>query len=139
MNCLSGGGVGFLECKGLDRKRCCGIDRIKVAEVITVVRRSKSSEPVVEIAPKRCPEAQRVVRAFDVRVLLLHIVVSAIENQMLDGLRFAQCHREDAKDGYQEGPKDCCAHVESNHVDIGEYRLKQDNKVFYATLRAISW
>jgi hypothetical protein len=53
---------------------------------------------------------------------------------MLDGLRFAQCHRENAKQGYQEGPKDCCAHVESNHVDIGEYRLKQDNKVFLRDL-----
>lgn len=66
--------MGLLECQGLDRKRGCGIDRIEVAEVIAVIRCLQSSEAVVEIAPKRGPETQRVVRTFDVRVLLLHIV-----------------------------------------------------------------
>jgi hypothetical protein len=76
------------------------------------------------------------VRAFDIRVLLLRVVAFAVENEVLDGLRFAQCHGEDAKDEYEDGPNNWCAHVEPNQVDIGEYRLKQDNKVCLRSLTA---
>jgi hypothetical protein len=126
--------VSLRQRQGLDRKRCRGIDCIEIAEVITVVCRLPSSEAMVEIALKHCPESQRVVCALHVGVLLLRVVAWAVENQVLKCLRFAQCDRQDTKYGDEESAEDCRAHVEPNQVDIGEYRLMQDNKVFLLDL-----